>query len=100
MLDIFEFEVEVVTEAVFVTKSRPRAMAFNLMKALKVIRVSLQPPSLPSCRAMSHSITITTPYNKQIRIPTGLFIDNEFVPSVDSQEVIKHVLVGCLSYIR
>jgi hypothetical protein len=30
--------------------------------------------------------------NKQITVPTGLFINNEFVPSSDSTEVIECVL--------
>ena len=29
--------------------------------------------------------------DKKINVPTGLFINNEFVPSVDSQEKIKCV---------
>lgn len=31
--------------------------------------------------------------NKTVTVPTGLFINNEFVPSVDSQELIQSVLV-------
>jgi hypothetical protein len=30
--------------------------------------------------------------NKEITVPTGLFINNEFVPSSDSTEVIECVL--------
>uniref|UniRef100_A0A0W0FCY1 Putative NAD-aldehyde dehydrogenase n=1 Tax=Moniliophthora roreri TaxID=221103 RepID=A0A0W0FCY1_MONRR len=38
---------------------------------------------------MVQTATVTIPaLNKQISVPTGLFIDNEFVPSVDSKETI------------
>ncbi|KAF9469111.1 aldehyde dehydrogenase domain-containing protein [Collybia nuda] len=41
---------------------------------------------------MAHSVNISIPsLNKQISVPTGLFIDNEFVPSVDSQELIHAI---------
>jgi len=42
--------------------------------------------------AMSLSATVTIPrLNKSITVPTGLFINNEFVASVDSKEVIQYV---------
>ena len=42
---------------------------------------------------MSLSAEITLPrLNKKITLPTGLFINNEFVPSVDSKELIQSVL--------
>lgn len=38
---------------------------------------------------MANIATLTLPSsNKQIKVPTGLFINNEFVPSVDSKETI------------
>ena len=36
--------------------------------------------------------------DRKITVPTGLFINNEFVPSVDSQETIKYVYNRC--YLR
>lgn len=48
--------------------------------------------------AQSTKISITA-LNKQITLPTGLFIDNEFVPSVDStEELIQYVRAS--SHIR
>jgi aldehyde dehydrogenase (NAD+) len=39
---------------------------------------------------MAHSVKIPVPtLNKEISVPTGLFINNEFVPSVDSSEMIQ-----------
>ncbi|OBZ71778.1 Aldehyde dehydrogenase [Grifola frondosa] len=39
---------------------------------------------------MAQPLTVTIPATgKKITIPTGLFINNEFVPSVDSKELIK-----------
>ncbi|KAF9006467.1 NAD-aldehyde dehydrogenase [Cyathus striatus] len=41
---------------------------------------------------MAHTATINIPrLNKYISVPTGLFINNEFVPSTDSSEVIDAV---------
>ncbi|RDB22673.1 Aldehyde dehydrogenase [Hypsizygus marmoreus] len=41
---------------------------------------------------MAKPVTINiAALNKQINVPTGLFINNEFVPSVDSQELIHAV---------
>jgi aldehyde dehydrogenase (NAD+) len=41
---------------------------------------------------MAQSVKITIPSSgKKISVPTGLFINNEFVPSVDSQELIESV---------
>jgi hypothetical protein len=42
---------------------------------------------------MSLYTSIVTPNKRQIDVPTGLFINNEFVPSVDSNQVIKHVRI-------
>jgi hypothetical protein len=35
---------------------------------------------------------VKVPTGKTISVPTGLFINNEFVASVDSKEVIKYYL--------
>lgn len=40
-------------------------------------------------RAMSQFAAVRVPGRSEIQVPTGLFINNEFVPSVDSQEVIE-----------
>lgn len=41
---------------------------------------------------MALTATISIPrLNKDITVSTGLFINNEFVPSVDSQELIQSV---------
>ena len=41
---------------------------------------------------MAQPVTITVPATgKTISVPTGLFINNEFVPSVDSTEKIEYV---------
>ncbi|KAJ7368206.1 aldehyde dehydrogenase domain-containing protein [Mycena albidolilacea] len=42
-------------------------------------------------RAMSQFAAVRVPGRSEIQVPTGLFINNEFVPSVDSQEVIDAV---------
>jgi hypothetical protein len=42
--------------------------------------------------AMRRFATIPVPGgNKQLTVPTGLFINNEFVPSVNSNESIQQV---------
>ncbi|EIN10716.1 NAD-aldehyde dehydrogenase [Punctularia strigosozonata HHB-11173 SS5] len=38
---------------------------------------------------MSLSATVATPSGAKITVPTGLFIDNEWVPSADSQEKLQ-----------
>jgi len=44
---------------------------------------------------MALTATISIPrLNKDITVSTGLFINNEFVPSVDSQELIQSVFVA------
>lgn len=56
-------------------------------------RVHTFPSNLPPSR-MAHPTTVTIPaLNKRISIPTGLFINNEFVPSVDSSERIKYTSI-------
>lgn len=41
---------------------------------------------------MAQPITLTMPATgTKISVPTGLFINNEFVPSVDSRETIEYV---------
>jgi aldehyde dehydrogenase (NAD+) len=41
---------------------------------------------------MAQPVQVTIPSSgKKISVPTGLFINNEFVPSVDSQELIELV---------
>ncbi|EDR12821.1 NAD-aldehyde dehydrogenase [Laccaria bicolor S238N-H82] len=40
---------------------------------------------------MAHSVTVSLYDNKTINVPTGLFINNEFVPSVDSTERINAI---------
>lgn len=41
---------------------------------------------------MSQPVSVAIPkLNKSILVPTGLFINNEFVPSVDSKELIQYV---------
>ena len=43
---------------------------------------------------MALTATINIPrLNKDITVSTGLFINNEFVPSVDSEELIQSVFV-------
>ena len=45
---------------------------------------------------MAHTVNVQIPsLNKQITVPTGLFIDNEFVPSFDSSEMITYARVLC-----
>jgi len=39
--------------------------------------------------AMAQIVTVKVPNLSEIKVPTGLFINNEFVPSVDSQELIQ-----------
>ena len=63
-----------------------------------VLRLSLSAKLLS--RSFFHSstmaltATISIPrLNKDIAISTGLFINNEFVPSVDSQELIQSVFI-------
>ena len=42
---------------------------------------------------MALTATISIPrLNKDITVSTGLFINNEFVPSVDSEELIQSVV--------
>ncbi|KAG6857349.1 hypothetical protein H0H87_005652 [Tephrocybe sp. NHM501043] len=41
---------------------------------------------------MAQPVTVKTPSGKTISVPTGLFINNEFVPSSDSPERIEHPL--------
>lgn len=41
---------------------------------------------------MTHSVKIIIPVTqREVEVPTGLFINNEFVPSVDSTELIQCV---------
>lgn len=41
---------------------------------------------------MAQSVTISVASTgRKITVPTGLFINNEFVPSVDSKETIEYV---------
>jgi hypothetical protein len=48
--------------------------------------------SLSPTLVMAQSVQLTIPSSgKKISVPTGLFINNEFVPSVDSQELIESV---------
>jgi len=43
---------------------------------------------------MAYTVDVQIPnLDEKITIPTGLFIDNEFVPSVDSSERITYVHV-------
>jgi len=45
---------------------------------------------------MAYTVDVQIPHlDKKITIPTGLFIDNEFVPSIDSSERITYVHVLC-----
>jgi hypothetical protein len=39
--------------------------------------------------AMSQLATVRVPGHSEIKVPTGLFINNEFVPSVDSGDLIQ-----------
>lgn len=42
---------------------------------------------------MAHTAAVHIPkLDKTINVPTGLFINNKFVPSVDSQERIEYVI--------
>ena len=48
--------------------------------------------STPLNFIMAAVAEITVPVTgKKIRVPTGLFINNQFVPSVDSKETIEYV---------
>ena len=56
-------------------------------------------PTIISARrlhAMAQPVTLTTPSGKKITVPTGLFINNQFVPSVDSSETIQCVYPSLL----
>jgi len=45
---------------------------------------------LPATRIMANIIELSVPNsNSRIRVPTGLFINNEFVPSVDGVDPIR-----------
>ncbi|KAJ7129777.1 NAD-aldehyde dehydrogenase [Mycena epipterygia] len=49
-------------------------------------------PTLRLARlAMAQIVTVQVPNLSEIKVPTGLFINNEFVPSVDSQELIHAI---------
>jgi hypothetical protein len=42
---------------------------------------------------MAHYATISVPAStKKLNVPTGLFINNEFVSSADSKELIQQVV--------
>ena len=44
---------------------------------------------------MSSIVEVPVPRAKKgIRVHTGLFINNEFVPSIDSQELIQFVYIS------
>jgi aldehyde dehydrogenase (NAD+) len=45
---------------------------------------------------MSRIIPVSILGHKTINVPTGLFINNEFVPSIDSQELIQFVNIWLL----
>lgn len=46
---------------------------------------------------MASIIPVSIPgLNKTINVPTGLFINNEFVSSIDSQELIQFVNIFLL----
>ncbi len=46
---------------------------------------------------MAQPVTINVASTgRKITVPTGLFINNEFVPSVDSKETIEYVYVRML----
>ncbi|KAF7352867.1 Aldehyde dehydrogenase [Mycena venus] len=47
--------------------------------------------TLASRLAMTQLATVRVPGHSEIKVPTGLFINNEFVPSVDSKEMIDAV---------
>ena len=42
---------------------------------------------------MASTVSIPAPSGRKITVPTGLFIDNKFVPSVDSQELLTYVFL-------
>lgn len=43
---------------------------------------------------MAQTVTLSVPASgRKITVHTGLFINNEFVPSVDSKETIEYVYV-------
>lgn len=49
--------------------------------------------SFLSTPTMAQPVQLSIPNSdKKISVPTGLFINNEFVPSVDSPERIKYVI--------
>lgn len=53
---------------------------------------TISPPTRRLQHTMSQSITISVASTgRKITVPTGLFINNEFVPSVDSKETIEYV---------
>lgn len=60
--------------------------------------ISLSPRYLSQITTvMAQIIKIKIPATgRTIELPTGLFINNEFVPSVDSQETLRCVISGDL----
>jgi aldehyde dehydrogenase (NAD+) len=51
-----------------------------------------------TCARMAHTAALTiSALNKQITVHTGLFINNEFVPSVDSSQKITYDLMYRIS---
>ena len=53
----------------------PQIASFSLLRTMAHVAADIKIPAL----------------NKTISVPTGLFINNEFVPSVDSKETIQSV---------
>ncbi len=47
-------------------------------------------PSRQRIHTMAQAVSVKIPaLNKEIKVPTGLFINNEFVASVDSKDLIQ-----------
>lgn len=60
-----------------------------LSKGAQLSHIVAPYSSLTYHRNMSSTVSIAVPgSNKKITVNTGLFIDNEFVPSADSNEFI------------
>jgi hypothetical protein len=66
-----------------------------LLQLQRTLRIPALVPAVIAFRpvtTMAQTAIVNIPtLNKQITVPTGLFINNEFVPSADSTEFIQYV---------
>ena len=66
-------------------------------RVFPVISDYIKPNAVNGSSSSSMSCPVPIPgLNKTINVPTGLFINNEFVPSIDSQELIQFVIIFLL----